>query len=178
MPAPRVPGGRGAELELPCGETVNVRDLDMGLREMRCRCGSRHAIVMDVHPLSRFVPEFLAEVLRSTIEPVDTDTEFGMLHLMGMVLEEFPNRVVAADVAEDGEVGYAVVWVSDFPAERLHQVVVELVVELMEHAVSHAESEGALAEFEDQMRTLDVAEFVEQYRRERDFEDEFDSPPT
>ena len=64
MAEPRVPGSDGADIELPCGESVAVHDLDMGLREYECPCGETHAVVMDVHPLGRFVPEFLADVLR------------------------------------------------------------------------------------------------------------------
>jgi hypothetical protein len=54
-------------------------------------------------------------------------------------------------------------------------VVVELVVELMEHAMSHAGADEAMAEFEAQMLEFDVAEFVEAYRQQRDFESEHDS---
>jgi hypothetical protein len=176
MAEPRVPGGRGEELALPCGETVHVHDLDMGLRSIECDCGGEHAVVVDVHPLSRFVPEFLADSLRATVDTADDSPQFGTTHVMGMVLEEFPDAVVSADTAEDDEVGYARVWVTDFDARRLHEIVVELVVELMEHAVSHAEDDGVLAEFEEQMREFDVEAFVDQYRRERDFEDEHDTP--
>jgi hypothetical protein len=63
---------------------------------------------------------------------------------------------------------------TDFDARRLHAVVVELIVELMEHAVSHATDEDAASEFETQMLDFDVEEFVETYREQRDFEDEFD----
>jgi hypothetical protein len=66
--------------------------------------------------------------------------------------------------------------VTDFDARRLHEVAVELIVELMEHAVSHAEDEGSVSAFEEQMLQFDVSEFVEQYRREREFETEHDSP--
>ncbi|MFB6095167.1 MAG: DUF5815 family protein, partial [Halodesulfurarchaeum sp.] len=48
------------------------------------------------------------------------------------------------------------------------------VVELMEHAVSHAEDDEALQAFEEEMLAFDVEEFVEEYREVRDFEDEFD----
>jgi len=40
----------------------------------------------------------------------------------------------------------------------------------MDHAVSHAESEGAEAEFEAEMASFDVAAFVDEYRAERDRE--------
>lgn len=176
MAGPRVPGGRGTELSLPCGEGLAVRDVDMGMRAVNCPCGGRHAVVVDAHPLGRFVPEVLASVLRESIGPADGESTFGTAHLMGMVLEEFPDRVVAADVADDGEVGYAMVWVADFDDRRLHEVVVELVVELMEHAVSHADDEAAIADFEEQMGRFDVGEFVDRYRSERNFESEFDAP--
>lgn len=175
MAEPRVPGDRGTTLSLPCGEAVHVRDIDMGMRELACPCGETHAVVVDVHPLGRFVPEFLGTVLRETVESADGGA-FSTAHLMGMVMEEFPDRVIAADVADDGRVGYALVWVTDFDARRLHEVIVELVVELMEHAISHADDPEAVASFEAQMHELDIPAFVEAYRRERDFEDEFDRP--
>ncbi len=175
MAEPRVPGGRGEKLELPCGETRAVATLDMGMREFACDCGERHAVVVDVHPLSRFVPEFLVETLRATVDTADESPEFSTTHLMGIVLEEFPERVVAADVSDDGNVGYAMVWVSDFDSRRLHEIAVELIVELMEHAISHAENGDAMSQFEEQMLEFDVSAFVEEYRRERDFETEHDS---
>jgi hypothetical protein len=130
---------------------------------------------MDLHPLGRFVPEFLVDVLRQTIETNDEFEEFTTAHMMGMVVEEFPKRVVSADSSEDGQVGYTLVWVSDFEARRLHEIVVELVVELMEHAISHADDDSALSEFEEYMNNFDVTEFVEQYREEREFESEHDT---
>ncbi|MGM0590418.1 MAG: DUF5815 family protein [Halobacteriota archaeon] len=169
MAEPRVPGGRGAELDLPCGETTHVRDLDMGMREFDCACGETHAVVMDVHPPDRFLPEFLVEVLREAIETTSEEMpEFDTPHLLGIVLEEFPERVVSADVTDDHDVGYAMVWVTDFDARRLHEIIVELVVELMEHAVSHAEDTEALESFEEQMLQFDVSVFVDQYRAQRD----------
>jgi hypothetical protein len=38
----------------------------------------------------------------------------------------------------------------------------------MEHAVSHAEDDNAVQEFESSMLDFDVSEFVERYRAERD----------
>jgi hypothetical protein len=175
MSEPRVPGSRESAVSLPCGESVAVSALDMGLREFTCACGERHAVVMDVHPPSRFVPEELVSVLRETIEP-EGGGEFEMMHLMGVVLEEFPEQLVAEDVSENSDVGYALLWVADFDARRLHEIVVELIVELMDHAVSHADSADSTREFERQMREFDVEEFVETYRRERDFERETDTP--
>lgn len=171
-----MPGGRGTKLELPCGRTVTPHELDLGLRTYACDCGASHAVVMDVHPLSRWVPEELVRTLESAVETTDGFGQFGTPHVMGMVLEEFPEAVVSADTSDDGSVGYAMVWVADFDARRLHEVVVELLVELMEHALSHAEDDTAVSQFEQQMLQFDVAEFVEAYRAERDFEDEFDTP--
>jgi hypothetical protein len=175
MTEPRVPGGRTRTLSLPCGETVAVGDLDMGMREYACPCGERHAVVMDMHPLSRFVPEDLVAVLDQTVDTT-TGEAFGTTHVMGMVLEEFPERVVSADTSEDGSVGYAIVWATAFDSRRLHEVVVELLVELMDHAVSHAEDESATTEFERQMLEFDVSEFVDQYRDRREFHSEHDRP--
>ncbi|MFC6724528.1 DUF5815 family protein [Halobium palmae] len=173
MTEPRVPESPGEELDLPCGETKRVRDLDMGMREFDCACGDTHAVVTDVHPPDRFLPDFLVAVLREAIETTSEEMpEFGTPHLMGIVLEEFPQAVVAADVTEDQDVGYAMVWVADFDSRRLHEIIVELVVELMEHAVSHAEDDGATTEFEEQMLQFDVSEFVEQYREERDLSED------
>jgi hypothetical protein len=175
MAQPRVPGDESGEIALPCGETVAVRDLDMGLREFACDCGDTHAVVMDAHPLARFVPEFPAAVLRETIDTADEFEEFSTAHLMGVVREEFPDEVASADVSEDGTVGYSLVWVADFDARRLHEVAVELVVELMDHAVGHADDEEARREFEGWLDEFDVEAFVDQYREQREFESEHDS---
>ncbi|MGQ4554825.1 DUF5815 family protein [Halobellus sp. GM3] len=169
MTQPQVPGGGGESLELPCGETKSVRSLDLGMREFECPCGESHAVVMDVHPPDRFLPEFLVAVLREAVETTSEEMpEFGTAHLMGIVLEEFPNDVVSADLSDDGDVGAGIVWVTAFDSRRLHEIVVELVVELMEHAVSHAEDDAAVSEFERQMLEFDVSEFVDEYREERD----------
>lgn len=174
MAQPRVPGGDD-DIELPCGETVTVHDLDLGLREYACDCGGRHAVVMDVHPLGRFVPEFLADALRETVDTADEFEEFTTAHVMGIVREEFPDRTVSQDVSEDGSVGYSLVWLTDFDSRRLHEVVVELLVELMDHAVSHADDAEAQSEFQQWLAQFDVTEFVDQYRAEREFESEHDS---
>jgi len=171
MAEPGVPGGT-LTLDLPCGRTVDVRDLDLGAREFDCRCGDPHAVVMDVHPLARFVPESIVDVLRTAVDTADGFEEFSTPHVLGMVAEEFPGSVASADVSDEGQVGYALVWVADFDARRLHEVVVELLVELMEHAVSHAEDGAAAGEFEARMREFDVEAFVDRYRREREFESE------
>jgi hypothetical protein len=175
MAEPRVPGGGPGELQLPCGETVRALDVDMGMREISCACGDRHAVVVDVHPISRFVPEDIADVLRETVETDDEFPEFAMPHLMGVVIEEFPDSVAVADVSENGQVGYALLWISTFDSRRLHEVVVELLVEMMEHAVSHGD-ETTKSEFETQMLNFDVGAFVEEYREKREFESEVDTP--
>ena len=175
MPEPRVPGSEDEHLELSCGETIRPVEIDMGLREFDCDCGGTHAVVVDTHPISRFVPESVVDVLRSAIETADEFPEFGLVHVMGMVTEEFPDAVAVDDVSEDGRVGYALVWVTDFDSRRLHEIVVELLVELMEHAASHGNDETA-SQFEAQMLEFDIEAFVEEYRREREFDSEFDTP--
>jgi hypothetical protein len=160
-------------LELPCGETVSLHSLDLGMREYECDCGESHAVVMDMHPPTRFFPEFLVETLEEAIESDSEEMpDFGTPHLMGIVMEEFPEQVAVADASDDGDVGFALVWITGFDSRRLHEILVELVVELMEHAVSHAESERAMTEFEEKMLEFDVQEFVEQYRAERDLDPE------
>ena len=172
-----VPGGRTESLELPCGEERSVHELDMGLREFECACGKTHAVVMDMHPLSRWVPEFLVEILEETVEPAEEEYDrFTTAHVMGIVMEEVPEDVAVADTSEDGNVGYALVWVTDFDSRELHEVVVELIVELMDHAVSHAEDDAVVDEFEQEMLDFDVGEFVDQYRAQRNWETEHDSP--
>jgi len=173
MAQPRVPGGRGETLELPCGETVQLNEFDLGMREFDCDCGETHGVVMDVHPPDRFLPEFLVAVLQEAIETTSAEMpEFGTPHLLGIVLEEFPESVLAHDATEDQEVGFAMLWVTDFDSLKLHEIIVELVIELMEHAVSHAEDTAALTEFEQQMHEFDVAAFVEEYRSQRDLSED------
>ena len=175
MAEPRVPGSERADIELPCGESVAVHDLDLGVREFDCECGASHAVVMDLHPLGRFVPEFLGDVLRETIETADEFPEFTTAHVMGIVAEEFPEAVVSEELSEDGQVGYSMIWLADFDARRLHEVVVELLLELMDHAVSHTDDDEAAAQFEQWLHEFDVETFVDQYRDEREFETEHDS---
>jgi len=181
MTEPRVPGTEEEDddwVDLPCGEQAHVQDFDLGMREYACSCGDTHAVVMDMHPPSRFFPESIVGVLKEAISPAEDDEfdEFGTPHLMGAVMEQLPEEVVAVDAAENGSVGYALLWVTEMDARDLHEVVVELVVELMDHAVSHAETEAPKSEFEDQMLEFDVQEFVEEYREAREFEDEYDTP--
>jgi len=175
MAEPRVPGGRGEVLELPCGEEVPIGSFDLGMREFDCDCGSTHGVVMDVHPPDRFLPEFLVEILREAIETTSAEMpEFGTPHLLGIVLEEYPEAVAAHDATEDQDVGFAMLWVTDFDSRELHELIVELVIELMEHAVSHAEDTTALTEFEQQMHEFSIPEFVDQYRDQRDLsQDDF-----
>jgi len=173
MATPRVPGDRGERIDLPCGESVAVTDIDLGMREYDCDCGTTHAVVMDVHPPDRFLPEFLVAVLQEAIETTSEEMpEFGTPHLLGIVLEEFPEQVVSYDATEEPDVGFALLWVTDFDSRTLHERIIELVIELMEHAVSHADDTSALTEFEAKMHEFDVGEFVEQYREERDLDAE------
>jgi hypothetical protein len=46
------------------------------------------------------------------------------------------------------------------------------VIELMDHAISHAEDETAREEFEQQMFDFEVSAFVDEYRNERDLSEE------
>ena len=144
---------------------------DLGMREYDCACGESHAVVSDVNPPERFLPEFLVATLREAVETTSAEMpEFGTPHLMGIVLEEFPGEVVAEDASENPDMGYSMLWITRFDSRRLHEVIVELVVELMEHAISHAEDTNAMTQFEEQMLQFDVSEFVEQYRAERDLD--------
>ena len=170
MAEPRVPGSRD-EIELPCGESIHPGSLDLGMRELDCACGETHAVVTDVHPPERFLPPFLVEALREVVETDDEFETFGTPHIMGLLIEEFPGEIASHDGSDDGEVGYGLVWVARFDARRLHEVIVELVIELMEHAISHAD-DATMAEFEESMLQFDVGTFVEQYRRERETEAE------
>ena len=121
MVEPRVPGGTDEQLALPCGETVRTHDLDLGMRELACACGETHAVVMDVHPLGRFVPEFLVDTLRATISTEDEFDEFSTPHALAMVREEYPEAVAVADCSGDGQVGYGLVWVADMDSRELHR---------------------------------------------------------
>jgi len=175
MPEPRVPGQPDEILDLPCGEQIHAHDLDLGVREFACDCGADHAVVMDVHPLGRFVPEFLTETLRETIRTDDGFDRFNTAHALAMVREEYPDAVATGDLSGDGGVGYALVWVTEFDARELHRIVVELLVELMEHAIGHADEGPTVQEFEEQLAEFDVDAFVDAYRAERDLEDEHDT---
>jgi len=160
-------GGDG--VELPCGERVPADAFDLGMREYDCSCGAAHAVVTDAHPPERFLPGVVVETLREAVETTSEEMpEFGTPHLLGLVVEEFPGEVAVAEVTEDPDLGYALLWVSEFDSRTLHEAVVELVVEVMEHAVSHAEDDDAVREFESSMLEFDVSEFVERYRAERD----------
>lgn len=53
--------------------------------------------------------------------------------------DRFCGHTHAADCVEDGQVGYALVWVSEFDPRHPHEVAVELLVELMDRAVGHAD---------------------------------------
>jgi hypothetical protein len=179
MTEPRVPGAEDDDdwVDLPCGEQAHVKDFDLGMRAYECSCGGTHAVVMDMHPPSRFVPESIVAVLKEAVTPAPDDEfeEFGTPHLMGSVMEQLPEDIVAVDGSENGSVGYALLWVTDMDARELHEVVVELVVELMDHAVSHADGDDTASEFEQQMQEFDVSAFVDRYREAREFEDEYDT---
>ncbi len=173
MAHPRVPGRGDETVELPCGESVALGEFDLGMREFDCDCGETHGVVMDVHPPDRFLPEFLVSVLQEAIETTSEEMpEFGTPHLLGVVLEEFPSLVVAHDASDDQSVGFSMLWVTDFDSRTLHEHIVELVIELMEHAVSHADDTSTLTEFEQQMHQFDVSAFVEQYREQRDLSED------
>ncbi|MFW6153499.1 MAG: DUF5815 family protein [Halobacteriota archaeon] len=169
MATPRVPGSDPDVLRLPCGEELPVTAIDLGMRDLSCACGDVHGVVMDVHPPSRFFPPAVVAVLRETIEPAEGGT-FGTRHLMGMVLEELPDQLTHANVAENGQIGCQHIWVSAFDSRRLHEVIVDLVLELMEHAMTHAEDVSSQAEFASMLESFDAEAFVERYRRERDLD--------
>ncbi len=169
MATPRIPGSDPDAVALPCDGEVQLTELDLGMREYACGCGETHAIVMDVHPPTRFFPEAVVDVLRETIDPADAD-ELGTRHLMGLVIEEYPDSVVATDVSENGYLGCHQVWITDFDSRRLHEVLVELVVEVMDHAMSHTEDADAQSAFAERLAAFDVSSFVEQYREERSLE--------
>lgn len=169
MATPRVPGTDPDNIELPCGTTVPVTSFDLGMRELQCECGEEHAVVMDAHPPTRFFPAEVVEVLESVIEPAEGGT-FGIQHLLGLVLEELPEQVADANVAENGQIGCQLIWVTEFDSRRLHEVIVDLVLELMDHAMTHSEDDAARLEFEASLDSFDVETFVTRYRAERDLE--------
>lgn len=169
MGTPHVPGSQPDTIDLPCEAHASPGAFDLGMREYTCECGEEHAVVMDVHPPSRFFPSDVVSVLQSTIEPVDGES-FGTRHLMGMVLEEFPDAVVGNDVSEDGQLGCGYLWVCAFDSRRLHEIIVELMLEVMEHAMSHAADDDARTSFTDHLSDFDVETFVTRYREERDIE--------
>ena len=170
MAGPRIPDRPDHTMTLPCGRDLAIDELDLGMRELACRCGARHAVVMDVHPLSRWIPESVVEVLVATIGTDDEYDEFGTMHVMAIVREEFPDRVAVHDASANPAVGFALCWVCDVPAKRLHEIIVELLVDLMDHAVSHAADPSMKEQFAGQLDAFDLETFVTRYRDERDFE--------
>ena len=170
MATPRIPGTDPDAVDLTCGERVPISHFDLGMREFSCACGSTHGVVMDVHPPERFLPPEVVDVLRHVVEP-DDGGQFDTHHLLGLVLEEFPDRVIDANVADNGHIGCQSLWVSEFDSRRLHAVIVDLVLELMDHAMTHSKDEEARSTFASSLATFDVEEFVERYRDERDLED-------
>jgi hypothetical protein len=172
---PHVPGKQASTVDVPgTDRSIPVRELDMGMRETTID-GETYAVVVDVHPLTRFLPPEIVDTLEATIEPGDESDRFGIHHLMASVGERHPEAVSMADVSDNGEVGYALVWLVAHDSHTLHEMVVELVLELMEHAVGHAEDESVQEAFESYREEFDVETFVEQYRSQRDFEDEDDT---
>ena len=159
---------------LPCGTSIDSHRIDLGMRELKCECGKTHAIVTDINPLTRFLPEFLVVSLEELIEVRDSDKwgGLGMVHLMGLVMEDFPEETVFFDASEDGYLGYSMLWIFDFDAWRLHEIIIELIIEMMEHGMSHSGDKNAIAEFEKQMLQFDIKEFVKEYRETRDLNPE------
>ena len=176
MSEPTVPGGDSDTLTCPNGSSLSVGQFDMGMRELACPCGATHAVVMDVHPLARWIPEAVERILIETIETTDEYNQFGTMHLMGLVVEEFPDETRVYDASDDPTVGYALLWVSAFDAIELHRIIVELLVELMDHAIGHSDDPAVISSFEDSLSAFDIDAFVEDYRAQRDFSDEFDQP--
>lgn len=154
---------RSSRIELPCGRRVDPHRFDLGAAEYACPCGDAHAVVTDADSLDRFVPSEVVDALQATVEPADEFETFATPHVLAMVQEEYPDRIASADLGDAGRVGYARLWVADFSDRRLHEVVVELLVELMDHAVSHAD-DAAADRFERQLAGFDAAAFVDAYR--------------
>ena len=61
---------------LPCGTSIDSHRIDLGMRELKCECGKTHAIVTDINPLTRFLPEFLVVSLEELIEVRDSALDF------------------------------------------------------------------------------------------------------
>ncbi len=175
---PGVPTGpSGQPIELPCGETITADELDLGLREFSCDCGKTHGVVMDPHPPSRFLPASVTEVLAETLAAEGTEIEeFGTIPLMGLVMDAYPEEIVAHDASEEGATGFAVAWIADFDARTLHEIVVETVLSVMAQAVTEVGDDSATSAFSEHRAEFDVEEFVDEYRSVRDFDDEFDEP--
>lgn len=172
----QIPHENSETLSCPNGTTVRLDQFDMGMREYSCPCGSTHAVVMDVHPLARWIPEAVERIFTETVEPTDEYETFSTIHVMGIVLEEYPEETVVYDASEDPSVGFALLWLTAMDANALHRVIVELLVELMDHAVSHSEDPSIAERFEQSLNSFDIDVFVDAYRDQRDFVDEFDRP--
>lgn len=165
----------GATVELPCGQTVAAWEIDLGLRELVCPCGDRHAVVVDGHPPTRFLPEELINALRSVTQTADSFDQFDTPHLIGLIIEHEPAAVTTIEAEDIGEVGYAMAWITTFDAVSLHERIVTEVLELMDHAMSHA-GDTDRAEFEAYLQQFDVETFVTEYRDRREFTGPSDSP--
>lgn len=174
MTQPGVPSlPNDSTVELPCGETVSTDDLDLGMREYECECGSSHAVVLDPHPPTRFLPETVTDVLVNTLQ-IDgrEENRFDTNALMGLVQDRHSDRIVTLDAAEDGTIGFALAWIADFDSYTLHEIVVETVLELMSRAVDDGGNESARKAFTEHRADLDVEAFVSQYREVRNFDAE------
>lgn len=150
------------ELELPCGEQIDARQFDPNTQTICCSCGESHAVVASAETLDRFVPDEVVEILRATVDPEGTGS-FGVTHVLAKVHATYPARISSADLSEVNDVGYAKLWVTEFDDRRLHEIVVEVLVELMSHMMEHADNETAVA-FEQQLAGFDAAAFVDAYR--------------
>lgn len=167
----------GFGIELPCGEQTTVGELDLGQREIDCTCGDRHAVVYDVNPPSRFLPPTVVETLEETIEPADEFETFETAHLMGQVIEAYPDQVTTYNAGADSSVGFGIVWITSFDAQTLHEIVVRQTLALMETAISDEQS-TAYEQFQTAKEQFDVVEFTKQYRTQRDYEEPPDERPS
>ena len=170
--------GKSADLQNRIREMDAVLDANVVAGQYDIIVEAEAEEVYDViHTVATNVRELdgVVDTLRETIRTDDGFEQFSTAHALAMVREEYPDRMASADLSGDGGVGYALVWVADFDSRELHRIVVELLVELMEHAISHADARPTVAEFEQQMAEFDVDGFVDAYRRERELEDEHDT---
>lgn len=124
---------------------------------------------MQSHPPTRFLPKALIETLRATTETADSFEEFGMAHLIGLLIETEPELVTTIDASEHGNVGFALAWITTVDARTLHERIVARVLDVMEHAMEHADDDKAQTEFEAERKQFDIETFVTEYRQQREF---------